>query len=131
MGILDFMAGLVGASVQRANQDTPQIITIDEEIAKHVRGSGDSKASDFGYQSWIAYYKQVRYPKKDEDARKNIVLKCCQYWCSTNADRGAHVKIEGYGGKWWIVPVCSSHNPRTDEEFNVKANTIAVRHPKK
>ncbi|GMB93813.1 hypothetical protein NHP200010_15460 [Helicobacter bizzozeronii] len=116
----------------QASQDTPQTITIDKEIAKHVKGSGDSKASDFGYTSWIAYYKEIRYPKKDKDERKNITLPCCQFWCSKDADRGAHVKIgELHGGKWWIVPVCPSHNPPTNEPFNVKANTIAVRHPKK
>ncbi|WP_121020364.1 hypothetical protein [Helicobacter vulpis] len=132
MGILDFMAGLVGVSAQNASRNTPQSIIIDEETAKHVRGSGDSKASDFGYSSWIFYYKKIRYPNKDKEELENKVLPCCQYWCSRDADRGAHVKIEElYGGKWWIVPVCSSHNPRTDEEFNVKANTIAIRHPKK
>ncbi|WP_104759880.1 hypothetical protein [Helicobacter bizzozeronii] len=132
MGLLDFMAGLVGVSAQNANRNTPQTITIDEEIARHVKGSGDSKASDFDHSSWIDYYKKIRYPKKDKDERKNITLPCCQFGCPNNADRGAHVKIEElHGGKWWIVPVCPSHNPPTNEPFNVKANTIAVRHPKK
>ncbi|GMB89451.1 hypothetical protein NHP190002_01280 [Helicobacter ailurogastricus] len=129
MGIFDFVKGFMEST--QASQDTPQMIEIDEEIAKHVRGSGDSVASDFGYTSWIAYYKEIRYPEKDKEERKNKVLPCCQFGCPNNADRGAHVKIEGYGERWWIVPVCPSDNPRTNEPFNVKANTIAVRHPKK
>lgn len=129
MGIWDMIKG--ARRLAQPSQDTPQIITLDEEIAKHVKGSGDSVASDFGYPSWIFYYKKIRYPNKDKEELKNKVLPCCQYWCSNDADRGAHVKIEEYGEKWWIVPVCSSHNPPTNEPFNVKANTIAVRHPKK
>ncbi|WP_120951408.1 hypothetical protein [Helicobacter sp. L8] len=102
MGIFDFVSGLVGGT-KAPSPTTPETITIDEEIAKHVRGSGDSKASDFGYSSWLAYYKEKRYPKKSKEERATITLPCCQYGCSSDADRGAHVKIEGYGEKWWIV----------------------------
>ncbi|WP_104750946.1 hypothetical protein [Helicobacter salomonis] len=99
-------------------QSTPQSITIDKETAlRHI--SGDSEAKDFGYDSWIAYY------------RENMRIQCCQLGCPHDADRGAHVKIEEYVEKWWIVPVCPKHNPPTNEPFNVKAHTIAVRHPKK
>ncbi|WP_104725791.1 hypothetical protein [Helicobacter felis] len=62
MGIFDLVRGFMGGA--QANQDTPQTITIDEEIARHVKGSGDSKASDFGYSSWIAYYKKNTLPQK-------------------------------------------------------------------
>ncbi|WP_104708504.1 hypothetical protein [Helicobacter ailurogastricus] len=111
---------LVSMESDKANQNTPQSIELDEgTTVKHIKGSGDSEAQDFGYDSWIDYY------------RKNMRIPCCQLGCPHDADRGAHVKIEEYGEKWWIVPVCSSHNPPINKPFNVKANTIAVRHPKK
>ncbi|GMT39179.1 hypothetical protein NHP20013_13040 [Helicobacter bizzozeronii] len=112
---------LVSMEGDKANQDTPQSIELDEgTIVQHIEGSGDSEAKNFGYDSWIDYY------------RKHMKIPCCYFDCPRDADRGAHVKIEElHGGKWWIVPVCPSHNPPTNEPFNVKANTIAVRHPKK
>ncbi|WP_104758061.1 hypothetical protein [Helicobacter salomonis] len=110
---------LTGTSMEDG-QNTPQSIELDEgTTVQHIKGSGDSEAKKFGYDSWIDYY------------RKHMKIPCCYFDCPRDADRGAHVKIEGYGERWWIVPVCPSHNPRTNEEFNVKAHTIAVRHPKK
>ncbi|TSA79523.1 hypothetical protein [Helicobacter mehlei] len=114
---------LMGMSMEddKANQNTPQSIIIDEETAKHIKGSGDSEAKDFGYDSWIDYY------------RKYMKIPCCYLDCPNDAEIGAHVmiKTEEHGKEWWIAPVCPSHNPPTNEPFNVKANTIAVRHPQK
>ncbi|GMB90837.1 hypothetical protein [Helicobacter ailurogastricus] len=111
---------LIPMEDDKANQNTPQSIEIDEKTTvKHVEGSSDSKAQDFGYDSWIDYY------------RKHMKIPCCYLDCHNDAEFGAHVKIKGYGERWWIVPVCPRHNPPTNESFKVKANTIAVRHPKK
>ncbi|WP_104682782.1 hypothetical protein [Helicobacter felis] len=93
-------------------------IELDEQILAHYVGSSGFSLPS-GYSSWIEYYK---------DKSNLSSPKCAQFGCSNSASLGAHVKIRGRRGIW-IVPMCSSDNPRTNEEINVKKGTRAVKDP--
>lgn len=71
---------------------------------KNLHNTGDRKPKN--YTSWKEFWKAKKgYWPND----------CSAYDCNGPADVGAHVKkVDSYDNKWYIVPLCSGCNKRTD-----------------
>lgn len=84
---------------------------------KHIRGSSEvSPKCKCG--SWIKHWEKFSGKTRD---------KCSVVGCTEAAMKGAHIKIvDGTISSWYIMPVCESHNPPTNNEATVKSNTVFV-----
>ena len=75
---------------------------------KNLHSTSDRKPKN--YSSWKEFWKAKKGYWPNE---------CSAGDCSGSADVGAHVKkVNSDDNKWYIVPLCSGCNNRTDE-FNV------------
>lgn len=83
---------------------------------KNVSGSSRFSAP-FGYTSWLKYW---------EAQTGQSAYFCSADGCIGTNLVGAHVqKAYSDDKKWYIVPLCSSCNQRTDT-FNVSATLVPV-----
>jgi hypothetical protein len=85
---------------------------------KNVSGSSRFSAPA-GYDSWLDYWKK--------QTNKNISV-CSAEGCREKNLVGAHVKKASTyttDEKWYIVPICSSCNKKTDI-FEVSADLVPV-----
>ncbi|WP_162982994.1 hypothetical protein [Helicobacter sp. L8] len=82
--------------------DTLIYETLKEESVKHLRGTSDYIPNPQA-QTWIDFYKKY-------SGDSNPI--CCNIECpaGTRASIGAHIKVDRIGNKYYIVPVCDSHN---------------------
>ncbi|BEG56525.1 hypothetical protein NHP21005_02130 [Helicobacter sp. NHP21005] len=85
---------------------------------KHISGTSDYIPNPEA-RTWIEFYKTY-------SGDSNPI--CCNAECNESASIGAHVKVDRIGNKYYIVPVCSSHNPprAKDPSWVVKSGTRAV-----
>lgn len=85
-------------------------------FVKNVVGSSRFPKPN-GYSSWLEYWK--------EQTGQNAFI-CSADSCLGTDLVGAHVqKAYGSDKSWYIVPLCSSCNQRTDT-FNVSATLVPV-----
>jgi len=83
---------------------------------KNVIGSSRFPAPE-GYSSWLDYW------EKKTGTKKSI---CGVDGCSKKDLVGAHVqKVNSIDQKWYITPICSDCNKRTDE-FDVVWELVPV-----
>ena len=74
---------------------------------KNKRGtSGNNPPS--GYLSWLDFWEKKRGKK---------ATRCEAMSCDGNADVGGHVIKAGEGGKEYILPICYSHNNKSENEI--------------
>ena len=73
---------------------------------KNKKGTADNNPTA-GYTSWLDFWEK----KKGKKATK-----CEAMSCSGNPDVGGHVIKSGEGGKEYILPLCSSHNNKPEDE---------------
>ncbi|BDQ28423.1 hypothetical protein [Helicobacter ailurogastricus] len=100
-----------------ASDYRPEYKTLAQEEVQHISGT-DRYIPSYGEpQSWIDFYRKY----------SNLsVLTCCYLRCTQEAVIGAHVKVKSIGNKYFIVPVCKSHNPKGNQTFTVNSGTRAV-----
>ena len=61
-----------------------------------------------GYTSWLDFWEKKK-------GKKATV--CEARGCSENPDVGGHVIKAGQGGKEYILPICYSHNNKSESEL--------------
>lgn len=80
---------------------------------KNLNGTGKDKAYNKGYSSWKDYW-------INNNTTNNPWLFCAVHGCYELAVDGAHVKKVGnYDNRWYIIPMCHSHNMMEDKVFEV------------
>ena len=83
---------------------------------QHIKGSSRLPKCKCG--SWIKHWEKFSGKTRD---------KCSVVGCTEDAMKGAHIEfVDGNISRWYIMPVCESHNPPTNEEVTVKSNTVFV-----
>jgi hypothetical protein len=86
------------------------------EKVYNVNGSSRFPAPN-GYSSWLEYWERYTGTK---------AYYCSSTDCRNSATVGAHVqKADGFDKRYYIVPLCSSCNQRTDS-FYVNATLVPV-----
>ena len=105
--------------IQDCNGEIIKFSSLSIVRARHITGSSDRSPTCDNCGSWIEHWENFSDKERD---------KCCVVGCEKDAKKGAHVQLVGKGIEdWFIVPVCKSHNPPTDEEVDIKPNTVFVR----
>ncbi len=80
-----------------------------------------SRPAPKGYRSWLDYWEK----SIGKDAHF-----CGEYQCLAPAKVGAHVQlIDSEDRKWYIVPMCQSHNCQFGDELTVVGPLVAVSDP--
>lgn len=82
-------------------------------LVKNIKGTSDNIPG--GYRSWKDYWiaKKGYWP-----------VKCAAYGCSEKAELGGHViKVNSIDKRWYIVPICYSHN-NSNLPFYVDENDL-------
>lgn len=59
-----------------------------------------------GYSSWINFW---------EKKKGRIATQCLANNCHGNPDNGGHVIKAGQGGKEYILPICDTHNNKSED----------------
>lgn len=72
---------------------------------KNKKGTSGNKPPA-GYTSWLDFWEK----KKGKSATQ-----CEAMLCKGSADVGGHVIKSGKGGKEYILPLCSSHNNKSED----------------
>jgi len=74
---------------------------------KNKKGTGD-KDPPAGYTSWLDFWEKKKGKKATICEAKS---------CSGNPDVGGHVIKSGEGSKEYILPLCYSHNNKSETEI--------------
>lgn len=74
---------------------------------KNKKGTGDN-TPPYGYSSWLDFWEKKQGKK---------ATKCEARYCTGRADVGGHVIKSGEGGKEYILPICYSHNNKSETEI--------------
>ena len=83
---------------------------------KNVKGSSRWAAPD-GYTSWLDYWSK----------HKGKALFCGAKDCLGSAEVGGHVvKVDSDDKSIYIVPLCKSCNPRTDEYYVLESKLLHI-----
>ena len=88
------------------------------EIAKNLQH--ESSPPTCGCGTWIRHWENNNNEKLD---------KCCALGCFHKADRGGHILREDTNNKkWYIIPICASHNNQFGKEFSIsdKADPVPI-----
>ncbi|MCU0359746.1 MAG: hypothetical protein MUF75_03350 [Bacteroidia bacterium] len=73
---------------------------------KNKKGTSD-KTPPSGYSSWLDFWEKKKGTK---------ATRCEALSCSGKPDVGGHVIKDGEGGKEYILPLCFSHNNKSESE---------------
>lgn len=70
----------------------------------------------------------LRFWKEQVGVEANKSVTCHRWLCGEEATDGAHVILANPNAskKWYIVPLCHSHNCSSDEEFTVMGPLVPV-----
>lgn len=87
-------------------------------LVKNLSGTGSERYSDpHGYSSWKEFWK----------ANKGYWPSICSAKdCYKPAEVGAHVKKVYGGNQWYIVPLCSGCNHRTDSFYVEESMLVPI-----
>jgi hypothetical protein len=76
----------------------------------------DSHSPNCGCGTWIHHWENY--------STKKAGL-CSALNCPNTATIGGHVQKKGVGdNNWYIIPICSSHNNRFGQGYDVKSDTV-------
>ena len=79
---------------------------------KNINGTSD-KACTCG--SWLDHWKNF--------SGQSVPIYCPEVECPRKPEVGAHVqKDNGIDSRWYIVPLCETHNALTGKSLNISEN---------
>ena len=74
-----------------------------------------------GYNSWIEYWEEATGLKANY---------CHVYGCFSKATDGAHVQLNNpFDKRWYIVPMCHSHNCQFKANLTIEGPLVAATDP--
>jgi len=85
-----------------------------------IKNLNNTTDNDCKCNSWLDHW--LKFSDKS-----SLPKSCGIGGCSAKPDVGAHVKkVDSVDNKWYILPVCYSHNARKNEEFEKKNDVELV-----